>query len=63
MHKMRYVQHKISPPWLSPAAMEALHLAAAQRPHAASIKEQLIKQDKKGGSPSWDWTPRSKKGQ
>ena len=60
MNKMRYVQDKVSPPLPSPTDMAAVHLATAQRPHAASIKEQLIKQDKKGGTTTWNWTLASK---
>lgn len=56
MYRCRYVQNKVSPPGPSPEEMEALRLAAAQRPHAASIKEQLIKQDRKGGTTTWNWT-------
>ena len=61
MNKMRYVQNKISPPWLSPAEIEALQLAVANRPHAASLKEQLIKQERKGGL-IWNWHQNSKNG-
>ena len=65
MHKMRYVENKIGPPLPSPADMEAVRLVASQRPFAASLKEQLIKQERKGGASTWNWLPAprpSKKG-
>jgi len=56
MNYCRYVEDKMPPQLPSLEALAAVKLIMAHRPHAASLKEQLIKQDKKGGTTTWNWT-------